>query len=100
MPIDAWPGVFGALQAFQFDYGAFVAHVAGVEGCFGFDEQHVDFFVGDGKMLDAFGDDDEFAGLHEAGGSSSYDESTQQFTSKGKQQLVKVVAAWNRYVAL
>jgi hypothetical protein len=40
------------------------------------------------------------ARLHEAGGSESYDENTQQFTSKGKQQLVKVVAAWNRYVAL
>jgi hypothetical protein len=40
------------------------------------------------------------ARLHEAGGSASYDENTQQFTSKGKQQLVKVVAAWNRYVAL
>jgi hypothetical protein len=40
------------------------------------------------------------ARLHEANGSEFYDEATQQFTSKGKQLLTKVVAAWNRYVAL
>jgi hypothetical protein len=40
------------------------------------------------------------ARLHEASGSEFYDESTQQFTSKGKQLLTKVVDAWNRYVAL
>jgi hypothetical protein len=40
------------------------------------------------------------ARLHGAGGSESYDETTQQFTAKGKQQLLKVVDAWNRYVAL
>ena len=40
------------------------------------------------------------ARLHEANGSEFYDEEKQQFTTKGKQQLLKVVAAWKRYVAL
>jgi len=40
------------------------------------------------------------ARYHEAGGSEFFDESTQKFTAKGKQLLVKVVDAWNRYVAL
>jgi hypothetical protein len=40
------------------------------------------------------------ARYHEAGASEFFDESTQKFTPKGKQLLLKVVAAWNRYVAL
>jgi hypothetical protein len=40
------------------------------------------------------------ARLHETAASEFYDESTQRFTSKGKQKLAKVVEAWNRYVAL
>ncbi|HEY2632540.1 MAG TPA: hypothetical protein VGI26_09210 [Solirubrobacteraceae bacterium] len=40
------------------------------------------------------------ARFHELNGSEFYDESTQQFTSKGKERLTKVVEAWNRYVAL
>lgn len=40
------------------------------------------------------------ARLHETAASEFYDEATQQFTSKGKQKLTRVVAAWNRYVAL
>jgi hypothetical protein len=40
------------------------------------------------------------ARFHETNGSEFYDESTQQFTSKGKEKLTKVVDAWNRYVAL
>jgi hypothetical protein len=40
------------------------------------------------------------ARLHELATSEFYDESTQQFTSKGKEKLTKVVEAWNRYMAL
>jgi hypothetical protein len=40
------------------------------------------------------------ARFHNANGSDLYDEEKQQFTTKGKEQLTKVVAAWNRYVAL
>ena len=40
------------------------------------------------------------ARLHEANGSEFYEEATQKFTSKGKELLAKVAAAWNRYVAL
>jgi hypothetical protein len=40
------------------------------------------------------------ARFHNASGSEFYDEEKQQFTAKGKEQLTKVVAAWNRYVAL
>jgi hypothetical protein len=40
------------------------------------------------------------ARLHETAASEFYDESTQQFTSKGKQKLTKVVDAWNHYTAL
>jgi hypothetical protein len=40
------------------------------------------------------------AQLHQASGSEFYDESTQQFTSKGKEQLAKAAASWNRYLAL
>jgi hypothetical protein len=40
------------------------------------------------------------ARLHEANGSDFYDEATQQFTPKGKELLVKVSEAWERYVAL
>jgi hypothetical protein len=40
------------------------------------------------------------ARFHNANGSEFYDEEKQQFTAKGKEQLTKVVAAWNRYVAL
>jgi hypothetical protein len=38
--------------------------------------------------------------FHNANGSEFYDEEKQQFTAKGKEQLTKVVDAWNRYVAL
>lgn len=38
--------------------------------------------------------------FHNASGSDFYDEEKQQFTAKGKEQLTKVVNAWNRYVAL
>ncbi|HTC60213.1 MAG TPA: hypothetical protein VK691_08865 [Solirubrobacteraceae bacterium] len=38
--------------------------------------------------------------FHNANGSEFYDEEKQQFTAKGKEQLTKVVNAWNRYVAL
>lgn len=40
------------------------------------------------------------AHFHEASGSEFYDEEKQQFTAKGKELLVKVVDAWDRYVAL
>jgi hypothetical protein len=40
------------------------------------------------------------ARLHQASGSEFFDETTQQFTSQGKQELVKAAAAWSRYVAL
>lgn len=40
------------------------------------------------------------ARFHEADGSEYYDEEKQQFTSKGKELLVKVANAWSRYVAL
>jgi hypothetical protein len=40
------------------------------------------------------------ARFHNANGSEFYDEEKQQFTAKGKEQLTKVVDAWNRYVAL
>jgi hypothetical protein len=40
------------------------------------------------------------ARLHEANGSEFYDESTQQFTSKGKELLSKAAEAWSRYIAL
>ncbi|HEV7938170.1 MAG TPA: hypothetical protein VGP18_09130 [Solirubrobacteraceae bacterium] len=38
--------------------------------------------------------------FHNASGSEFYDEEKQQFTAKGKEQLTKVINAWNRYVAL
>jgi hypothetical protein len=38
--------------------------------------------------------------FHNANGSEFYDEEKQEFTAKGKEQLTKVVNAWNRYVAL
>jgi hypothetical protein len=38
--------------------------------------------------------------FHNANGSEFYDEEKQHFTAKGKEQLTKVVNAWNRYVAL
>ncbi len=40
------------------------------------------------------------AHFHQASGSEYYDEEKQQFTAKGKELLAKVVAAWNRYLAL
>ncbi|MGA7705330.1 MAG: hypothetical protein WB998_10595 [Solirubrobacteraceae bacterium] len=40
------------------------------------------------------------ARFHNANGTEFYDEEKQQFTDKGKEQLTKVVDAWNRYVAL
>ncbi|HTA13479.1 MAG TPA: hypothetical protein VK781_01315 [Solirubrobacteraceae bacterium] len=40
------------------------------------------------------------ARVHEANGSEFYDETTQQFTAKGKELLTKAAGAWNRYVAL
>jgi hypothetical protein len=40
------------------------------------------------------------ARFHQASGSEYYDEEKQQFTSKGKEKLAKVVDAWNSYVAL
>ena len=40
------------------------------------------------------------ARVHQANGSEFYDETTQQFTSKGKELLAKSAVAWNRYVAL
>jgi hypothetical protein len=40
------------------------------------------------------------ARLHEANGSEFYDETKQQFTSQGKELLIKVASAWNRYVVL
>lgn len=40
------------------------------------------------------------AHFHQASGSEYYDEEKQQFTSKGKEMLTKVIDAWNRYVAL
>jgi hypothetical protein len=40
------------------------------------------------------------ARVHEANGSEFYEETRQQFTSKGKELLTKSADAWNRYVAL
>jgi hypothetical protein len=40
------------------------------------------------------------ARLHQASGSEYFDEATQQFTSKGKEQLGKAANAWNQYLAL
>jgi len=40
------------------------------------------------------------ARFHEAGASEFYDEETQKFTDKGKELLTKIVADWNRYLAL
>jgi hypothetical protein len=40
------------------------------------------------------------ARFHNINGSEFYDEEKQQFTAKGKEQLIKVVEAWNRYIAL
>jgi hypothetical protein len=40
------------------------------------------------------------ARFRQASGSEYYDEESQQFTSKGKEKLAKVVDAWNQYVAL
>jgi hypothetical protein len=40
------------------------------------------------------------ARFRQAGGSEYYDEEKQQFTSKGKEKLAKVIDAWNQYVAL
>jgi hypothetical protein len=40
------------------------------------------------------------ARLHEANGSEFYDESTQKYTAAGKALLLKVSAAWSRYMAL
>jgi hypothetical protein len=40
------------------------------------------------------------ARVHQANGSEFYDETTQQFTPKGKELLAKSASAWNRYVAL
>lgn len=40
------------------------------------------------------------ARLHQASGSEYYDETTQQFTSKGKEQLAKAASAWNQYLSL
>jgi hypothetical protein len=40
------------------------------------------------------------ARFRQASGNEYYDEEKQQFTSKGKEKLAKVVAAWNQYVAL
>lgn len=40
------------------------------------------------------------ARFRQASGSEYYDEEKQQFTSKGKEKLAKVVDAWNQYVAL
>src|ERR1700691_425297 len=53
-----------ALEALQFDAGAFVAHVPRVQSCFRFDQDYVDFFLRDGHVLDALGDDDEFTRQH------------------------------------
>ena len=40
------------------------------------------------------------ARLHQASGSEYFDEATQQFTSKGKEQLAKAASAWILYMAL
>jgi hypothetical protein len=40
------------------------------------------------------------ARFHEASNAEFYDEENQRFTDKGKQLLTKIVADWNRYVAL
>jgi hypothetical protein len=40
------------------------------------------------------------ARLHQASGSEFFDEATQQFTSKGKEQLSKAAEAWNYYLSL
>jgi hypothetical protein len=40
------------------------------------------------------------ARFHEAGASEFYDEEKQKFTDKGKELLSKIVADWERYVAL
>jgi hypothetical protein len=40
------------------------------------------------------------AHFRQASGNEDYDEEKQQFTSKGKEKLAKVVDAWNRYLAL
>jgi hypothetical protein len=40
------------------------------------------------------------AQFHESGAGEYFDESTGQFTSKGKALLVKVANSWNRYIAL
>lgn len=40
------------------------------------------------------------ARLHQANGGEFFDEATQQFTSKGKEQLSRAADAWSRYLAL
>jgi len=40
------------------------------------------------------------ARFHQAGEKEFYDEEKQQFTGKGKELLTKIIADWNRYVAL
>src|ERR1700723_125059 len=48
------------LDAFQFCVGSFTANISGVEGRFWLEQNDMHFLVGDGKMLDTPGDDDEF----------------------------------------
>jgi hypothetical protein len=40
------------------------------------------------------------ARLHQASGSEFFDEATQKFTAKGREQLAKAAAAWSQYLSL
>jgi hypothetical protein len=51
-------------DVFELGDRPFVGDVAGVQSRFRFDEDDVDFLVRHGAMLDAAGDDDEFAGAN------------------------------------
>src|SRR6202030_4276788 len=50
------------LEPLQFYHRPFVAHITGVESGLGLEQDNMDFVVGFWHVLDAFRDDDEFAG--------------------------------------
>src|SRR3984957_5301496 len=53
-------------NALQIGARSVAGDVSGVESGFRFEENEMNFFVGDGQMFDAFGDNDEFAGADQA----------------------------------
>jgi hypothetical protein len=53
------------LEPLQFYHRPLVAHITGVEGGLGLEQDNMDFVLGFGHALDAFLDDDEFAGIDE-----------------------------------